>query len=97
MEEYESIMKLNVVRPVTVTGVTRTTMGTYLVETDCLLGGAPARWECRAVISGTFWVFYFSRVLAWWHGLLMFFGKRRGGGVVVRLFSHFGGLAGYVM
>lgn len=52
MEEYESVMKLDVVRPVTVTGVKRTAMGTYLVETDCLMGGAPAQWECRAVISG---------------------------------------------
>lgn len=52
MEEYEEAMKLNVIRPVTVTGVTRTTMGTFIVETDCLLGGAPAHWECRAVISG---------------------------------------------
>lgn len=52
MEEYEHMMKLNVVRPVTVTGVTRTTMGTFLVDTDCLLGGAPARWEARTVISG---------------------------------------------
>lgn len=52
MEEYEQVMKLNVVRPVTVTGVTRTTMGTFLVDTDCLLGGAPARWEARTVISG---------------------------------------------
>lgn len=51
MEEYEQVMKLNVVRPVTVTGVTRTTMGTFLVETDCLLGGTPARWEARTVIS----------------------------------------------
>ena len=52
MEEYEEVMKLNVVRPVTVTGVTRTTMGTFLVDTDCLLGGSSARWEARAVISG---------------------------------------------
>lgn len=52
MEEYEKAMKLNVVRPVTVTGVTRTSMGTFLVDTDCLLGGTAARWEARAVISG---------------------------------------------
>lgn len=52
MEEYEELMKLKVVRPVTVTGVTRTAMGTFIVETNCLLGGSPARWECRAVISG---------------------------------------------
>lgn len=45
-------MKLNIVRPVTVTGVTRTAMGTFMVDTDCLLGGTPARWEARAVISG---------------------------------------------
>lgn len=52
MEEYESVMKLNVVRPVTVTNVSRTAMGTFLVETDCLLGGTPARWEARTVVSG---------------------------------------------
>ncbi|CAN0509195.1 unnamed protein product, partial [Ectocarpus sp. 12 AP-2014] len=51
MEEYESVMKLNVVRPVNVTGVSRTPMGTFLVETDCLLGGTVARWEARTVIS----------------------------------------------
>ncbi|CAN0092796.1 unnamed protein product [Ectocarpus sp. 6 AP-2014] len=51
MEEYESVMKLNVVRPVNVTGVSRTPMGTFLVETDCLLGGMVARWEARTVIS----------------------------------------------
>lgn len=61
MEEYESVMKLNVVRPVTVTGVSRTAMGTFLVETDCLMGGAPAQWECRAVISGTFSVLHSVR------------------------------------
>ena len=52
MEEYESVMKLNVVRPVTVKDVSRTAMGTFLVETDCLLGGTPARWEARTVVSG---------------------------------------------
>lgn len=52
MAEYESVMKLNVVRPVKVTGVSRTTMGTFLVDTDCLLGGSVARWEARTVISG---------------------------------------------
>ncbi|CAN0453878.1 unnamed protein product, partial [Ectocarpus sp. 12 AP-2014] len=51
MEEYESVMQLNVVRPVNVTGVSRTPMGTFLVETDCLLGGTVARWEARTVIS----------------------------------------------
>lgn len=48
-------MNLNVVRPVKVTGVSRTTMGTFLVDTDCLLGGSVARWEARTVISGE-WV-----------------------------------------
>ncbi|CAM9256285.1 unnamed protein product, partial [Hapterophycus canaliculatus] len=51
MEEYESVMRLNVVRPVKVTGVTKTAMGTFLVETDCSLGGTAARWEARTVIS----------------------------------------------
>ena len=46
------MMNLNVVRPVKVTGVSQTTMGTFLVETDCLLGGSVARWEARTVISG---------------------------------------------
>ena len=55
MAEYESVMNLNVVRPVKVTGVSRTTMGTFLVDTDCLLGGSVARWEARTVISGE-WV-----------------------------------------
>lgn len=45
-------MNLNVVRPVKVTGVSRTAMGTFLVDTDCLLGGSVARWEARTVISG---------------------------------------------
>eukprot|EP00904_Undaria_pinnatifida_P007000 jgi/Undpi1/342/HiC_scaffold_1.g00338.m1 len=53
MEEYESVMKLNVVRPVTVKDVSRTAMGTFLVETDCLLGGTPARWEARTVVSAS--------------------------------------------
>lgn len=52
MAEYESVMNLNVVRPVKVTGVSRTAMGTFLVDTDCLLGGNVARWEARTVISG---------------------------------------------
>lgn len=56
MEEYESVMNLNVVRPVKVTGVSRTPMGTFLVETDCLLGGMVARWEARTVISGEFFL-----------------------------------------
>lgn len=55
MAEYESVMNLNVVRPVKVTGVSMTTMGTFLVDTDCLLGGNVARWEARTVISGK-WV-----------------------------------------
>eukprot|EP00903_Cladosiphon_okamuranus_P016261 g14997.t2 len=51
MAEYESVMNLNVLRPVKVTGVSMTTMGTFLVDTDCLLGGNVARWEARTVIS----------------------------------------------
>lgn len=52
MAEYEELMKLNIMRPVTVSSVTRTTAGTLLVETSSDASGSADRWECRAVISG---------------------------------------------
>ncbi|CAM9336432.1 unnamed protein product [Choristocarpus tenellus] len=63
LEEYEHIMDLNIVRPVSVKGVTRMPSppastsgfkGTLMVDTESIDGTSGVnRWECKAVVSAT--------------------------------------------